>query len=513
MVKTLGKRSSIVLQKSKFFIFRLFIYFSFLLLPIWIQKSVELSLFSQSLMMLFYSMFMASQWYLLGKEVDYRLRIYFRANSTVDRILYRLLIGYGVMILFFNLLSFIPQDVVRHFFWGFFIIIGLFYSWPTRGRIIKESVATQFTEYKYLDSFEKTALFLIFIMFLVSIPSFPFIANLETYKLVADPEEKINTQLWNFLEINFLPFRRFPHLVNLGWSLHFYFTGIILYLLAFYGIMRFMISRRLAILGLFALISTWSFSLLLKKDVFFCATTTFSVLWVWGILWCVKSATYRSGLMFGLLSYIGVVLNYNNFFLFPVGLALLYFLLLKHEHTQWYRIQFVKYSSLGMFLMLITLITHVDLNFFSNAMTPPELVNYFQQVINRKAFFSLSFIGAIFLALLFIFPQWKKFKGLMLDQLRLKELTLLVAILVLAGLFIEKDLVRGFGLMWVVVFLSVLPLEGIFQALSRVRSRRNIIFASYIIVCLLDSHFEGRVRILYHFFQSPPDIVDLKSRE
>lgn len=513
MVKTLGKRSSIVLEKSKFFIFRLFLYFGFLLLPIWVQKSVELSLFSQSIMMLCYLLFMAGQWYLLGKEVDHRLRIYFRANSTVDRILYRLVIGYGLMILVFNIMSFIPSDIVRHFFWAFFAGVGLFYSWPTRGKIIQESVATQFTEYKYLDSFEKTVLFLIMIMFLVSIPSFPFISNLETYKLIVDPEEKMNTQLWNFLEINFLPFRRFPHLVNLGWSLHFYFVGIVLYLLAFYGIMRFIISRRLSILGLFALISTWSFSLFLKKDVFFCVTTTFSVLWVWGILWCAKSATYRSGLMFGLLSYIGVVLNYNFFFLFPTALVLLYFLLLKREHTEWYRVQFLKYTTLGMFLILITLITHVDLNFFGNAMTPAELVNYLKVVINRKAFFSLSLIGAFFLALLFIFPRWKKFNGLMIDQLRLKELCLLVSILILCALYIEKDLVRGFGLMWMVAFLSILPLEGIFQALSRLRSRRNFIFASYIIVCLLDSHFEGRVRILYNFFESPPDIVDLKSRD
>jgi len=513
MVKTLGKRSSIFLEKSKFFIFRLTLYFGFLLLPVWVQKSVELSLFSQSIMMFCYLLFMAGQWYLLGKEVDHRLRIYFRANSTVDRILYRLIIGYGLMLLVFNIMSFIPSDIVRHFFWAFFVICGLFYSWPTRGKIIQESVATQFTEYKYLDSFEKTVLFLIFVMFLVSIPSFPFISNLETYKLVVDPEEKMNTQLWNFLEINFLPFRRFPHLVNLGWSLHFYFVGLVFYLLAFYGIMRFMISRRLSILGLFALLSTWSFSLFLKRDVFFCVTTTYSVLWVWGILWCAKSATYRSGLMFGLLSYIGVVLNYNYFFLFPVGVISLYFLLLKKEHTEWFRTQFVKYTSLGMFLVLVTLITHVDLDFFSNAMSSEELKNYFQVVINRKAFFSLSIFGLIFLLLYFIFPNWKKFNGLILDNLRLKELCLLVSILILAGLFIEKDLIRGFGLMWMIAFLSILPLEGIFQTLSRARSRRNFIFGIYILVCLLDSHFEGRVRILYNFYQSPPDIVDLKSRD
>src|SRR5690606_6695909 len=217
--------------------------------------------------------------------------------------------------------------------------------------------------------------------------------------------------------------------------------------------------------------------------------------------------------MFGLLSYFWVIMIYNYFFLFPVGVISLYFLLLKKEHTEWFRTQFVKYTSLGMFLVLVTLITHVDLGFFSNAMSSEELKNYFQVVINRKAFFSLSIFGLIFLLLYFIFPNWKKFNGLILDNLRLKELCLLVSILILAGLFIEKDLIRGFGLMWMIAFLSILPLEGIFQTLSRARSRRNFIFGIYILVCLLDSHFEGRVRILYNFYQSPPDIVDLKSRD
>jgi hypothetical protein len=81
------------------------------------------------------------------------------------------------------------------------------------------------------------------------------------------------------------------------------------------------------------------------------------------------------------------------------------------------------------------------------------------------------------------------------------------------GIFVEKDLIHSFGLMWFVVFLSVLPLEWIFQSISRLRSRRNFIYLVYVLVCLLDSHFEGRLRILYNFYQSPPDIVEIINRE
>jgi hypothetical protein len=454
---------------------------------------------------------MAGQWYLLGKEIDHRLKIYFRANSTIDRVLYRVIIGSAAMMLIFNVMSFIPSSIIRHFFWGLFVLLGLFYSWPTRGKIIEESVSTQFTEYRYLDAFEKTVLFLSIAMFLVSMPSFPFLSNLETFKLVIDPDEKINGQLWSHLQMIFFPFRRFPHLVNLGWSMYLYFVSFIFYMMAFYGILRFFISRRLSMLGIFALVSTWSFSLFLKRDLFACSSTTFSVLWIWGILWCIKSATYRSGLMYGLLCYLGVVLNYNHFFLFPIGLALLYFFFLE-DHTDWYRGQFVKYTFLGLFLIVLTLLTHVDLTFFEDGMTFHQMNSWVSTLLKRKSFYALSIIGLISLAMLIMRPKYKMFSTFIIDVKRLREFVLLVVILIVLGLTVEKNLVLSFGLLWFVVFLCILPLEWIFQTISRLRSRRNFIYMIYVLVCLLDSHFEGRVRIVFDFYQSPPDIVELLKR-
>jgi hypothetical protein len=511
MERTLEKSSSIVWEKSKFFVNRALIYSSFMLLPVWIPRSVELNIFTQALLMLSYLIFMAGQWYFLGKEIDHRLKIYFRANSSIDRILYRVIIGNAAMMVIFNLMSFISDDIVRHFFWGFFVIVGLFYSWPTRGKIIEESVSTQFTEYKYLDAFEKTVLFLSVAMFFTSMPSFPFMSNLETFKLLVDPDEKMNGQLWNYLYMNFYPFRRFPHLINLGWSMHFYFICLSLYLIAFYGILRFFISRRLSILGLFALISSWSFALFMKKDLYSCATTTYSVLWVWSILWCVKSSTYRSGLMYGLLCYTGVVLNYNFVFLYPIGLALLYFFFLK-ESTDWYRLQFVKYTTLGLFLILITLITNIDLRFFDEALTFKQLEKYYSGLMFRKAFYGLSVIGIASLLMMLFKPKSRAFRTLTIDLKRLRELSILAVCVIVVGLFADADLTENFGLLWWVVFLSILPLEWIFQSISRLRSRRNFIYMIYVMVCLLDSHFEGRIRIMYNFFQSPPDVIEILKR-
>jgi hypothetical protein len=215
--------------------------------------------------------------------------------------------------------------------------------------------------------------------------------------------------------------------------------------------------------------------------------------------------------MFGLLCYAGVTMNYGYFFFFPLGLVLLYFFLLK-ETTPWYRHQFLKYTTLGMFLILLTLVTHIDLRFFEFGMTLKELSSYFGVVIKRKAFFSLSLIGFLALLLILFRPKLKVFSSLTIDFSRMKELSFLVFCLLLTGIFLEKDLIRSFGILWFVVFLSVLPLELIFQSISRLRSRRNFIYGIYVLVCLLDSHFEGRLRILYTFYQSPPDIVEYLNR-
>jgi hypothetical protein len=122
-------------------------------------------------------------------------------------------------------------------------------------------------------------------------------------------------------------------------------------------------------------------------------------------------------------------------------------------------------------------------------------------------------LGLISLLIMVFKPQRKTLTILTLDVKRLRELSLLVLCLLVLSLVVEKDLAQSFGMLWFVVFLCILPLEWIFQSISRLRSRRNFIYVIYIVLCLLDSHFEGRIRILYNFYQSPPDMVELFNRE
>jgi hypothetical protein len=510
MEETLAKNSNIIFLKSKFFIYRLVIYFSFLLIPIWIQKSQDLEFAWKSLLMLFYMMFMASQWYLLGKEIDHRLKIYFRANSSIDRILYRLILGSVFIMILFNFVSLFPTSWIKHFFWGFWVVLGLFYSWPTRGKIIEESVSTQFTEYRFLDSFEKTVLFSTVILFLISFPTFTFYSNLESLKLVIDPNEKTSDFFWNFLSINYFPFKKYTVLMNLAWSMHGYFVNLIFYLFAFYGILRFFFSRRSSILGCFALLSTWSIGLILDKNPYSGLQTTFSCLWVWGILWTVKSSTYRSGLMFGLLCYLGVLINYSFAVLFPISLALLYLVFLRQK-TTWYRNQFIRYNLLGIILSIIALLYQLDFSFAGNGLNIIQLKSYLVNLIARKAFFSLSIFGVIMLLALYFPKLVNKLTIFKLERDQLKDLIILFITILVTGYFFHRDLIKGFGFLWCIVFLSLIPLEWIFQTTSRFRSKRNVIYAIYVIICLLDSHAEVRARLAHKFFTQPNKKLNIES--
>jgi hypothetical protein len=499
MEKALVKNSAFLKIKYKFFINRLLTYFSFLLIPVWLQQSLQLNLLLQSLILLMYMLFMGGQWYLLGKEIDYRLKIYYRANSSMDRILYRLIIGNIFFILFFNILSILPENIVDILFWSFFIIMGLFYSWPTRGKIIEESMAGQFGEYKFLDSFERTVLFLTILMFVCSLPEISLFQNIDALKLYFDPAEKIHFSIWNFLKINYLPFDNYAKLYNLAWSYHLYFYGLGIFLLAFYSVARLFVSRRLSILAVFAIVSSWSLPKIVGANIVDSYTTTFSLIWVWSIMWSIKSATYRSGLMTGLVVAWGAMINVNYSYLLPITLVFVSKFLL-NEQTKWYRNQWLKYNVLGILITLFILITHFEMGRLFDGMGIKATYFMLIDYIYRKAFFTISIIGFI-MSLVYLRGVFSnRLFYISLDKKKLQEIISLMMIIILLGIIFNGIFIKGFTLLWMIALFSLIPLEWIFQSISRMRSKRNIIYTLYILVCLLDSHFEGRLRIIGKMF-------------
>ncbi|MBT3979873.1 MAG: hypothetical protein HOE90_00890 [Bacteriovoracaceae bacterium] len=493
------ENSGILRIKSKFFLIRVLSYFSFLLLPIWLQRGIELNLAGQCLLMTVYILFMVSQWFLLGKEIDHRLKIYFKVNSSLDRVIYRLMLGKIALVLYFLGLSLIPAHLVKHFFWGTWVVLGIFYSWPTRGKIVRETVTSELAEFRYLDSFEKTVLFLILLLFLFSLPELPVLNSTEALKLYFDSSELISEQYWTFMKLHYFPFLKRPELLKVGWCLHFYVIGMGLFLLTFYAILRFFFARRLSILGVFALISSWSYSKILGVKLGVSLPMSFSILWVWALIWIPKSSTYRLGLFIGLLGYLGTIINNNYYLLILLQWSLLY-LFLPKDKTYWYKRQFFKYSIFGIAISTMTFLFRIDENTLFNPLDWNVYIPQVLKILDRKAFFSLCFPGVILFIVRSVSKRANILSGPHIDLSLINQFLTVFCSLAVYSILFEGTLVEYFSIMWILTFFSLIPIEWIFQSISRLRSRRNMIFGVYAIICLLDSHFEGRVKIFLKLF-------------
>lgn len=499
-MEALEKKSGIVYLKSKFFLIRVVTYFSFLLLPIFLQKTVNMSMGYKLILMISYIFFMIGQWFLLGKEIDHRLKIYFKVNSTIDRLVYRVFMGMFFTILYFNILAFIfPSKWIYNIFWVTWVVLGLYYSWPTRGKIIQESASSNIKEFNYLDSFERTLMLLTAVMFFISIPQLPNINDFENLKLFFDPLSRVTNVFWNFVLVNYYPFKNYPSLFKVAVSLHFYIVGIGLFLLSLYAFLRYFTSRRLSLLGVFALVSSWSVSKILSANFGDAIVTTYSVLWIWSFIWVTKSSSYRTGLFLGLVGFYGTLLNPHYYFFVLASFPLIYYFLHKIKN-RWYIRQTFKYMLLG--LALGTLVFLFEDKSYSTISIDQNYVKLISHYLSRKAFFLLSLVGILLISMVIISPKWLLEKNFNIDRFRLKQFGILLGLIVLFSLIGDSFLIYSFGLLWVFAFLSVIPIEYLFQVITRLRSRRNMIYLLYIIACLLDSHFEGRVKILYRIIES-----------
>ncbi len=496
METTVAIEPKIFILKSKFFLYRIIGYFSFLFIPIYTQKHFFSTPWLKFSMMLFYLFFLIGQWFLIGKEIDHRLRIFFKVNSNMDRVLYRTIMGLVIFIFYANLLSLLPHKWIYNFYWITWTLIGFFFSWPTRGKIIKESVTSNFTEFKFLDSFERTALVLILMMVFFSVPKISISSISKTINLF-DPISSFSPMLWNFLKVSFYPFKIKPQIFVIGLSMHFYFIFQVIFLLTFYALLRFFFSRRLSLLGVFAFVSSWGFSNLLYETPGASLSMTFPLIWIWSMLWVARSSSYKTGLFLGLINCLGVLINPNYWILILIQIPL-YLWGFFNKKTRWFRRQFLKYSLPGYFGTLVIFIfqrgTLVNLR-------ETEVIREILYHLKEKAFLSLSILGI----LIFLYKTFTKNKYFLedfyFDKKRFFELLLFSSIFLVTGFFWTGLGETSFLVLSLLVFLSLIPLELLFQKTSRYRSSRNIIFAIYVLICLLDSHFEGRVKIFLKMFE------------
>jgi len=487
--------ANIMLEKWQFFLQRFFLYFGFLLIPLWMNRVVETTPLFQLGVLLSYIVFLFAQFYLLAKEVDHRLKISVRAQSSTERILYRLVIGQSFFLLYFFLLNYIPQGIYHHFFWATWAIMGVFYSWPTRGKIIQEGIASDLHEFRFLDGFEKTILVLLVSTCILSIPSVPRFESLETLRLFLDSKERMSDFYFNFIGHVLFPFNKFSSLYFYGWSVYLYLISTTLFLLASYCLFRFFFSRRLSLLGLYALVSSWAFSKNLQINFFLLLLGAFAVLYIWSLYWASRAGNYRSGLIVGSVLLWGVWLDHSLFLLWPVSVLYFWFWGLRHTHL-WYKQHFFKYTLFSFFMSLLVLLDHGVGIKLTNRDDWESLGHALKFVFEQKSFLYISIVGLVLLLLAKIYPWLDRQAKFINQEKKFSDLIIIAFILILVGLVFSQELIGSYLFLMILGFFSLIPLEILFRHLQSLRSQRNLIYLIYILICLVDSHLEGRVKIL-----------------
>jgi hypothetical protein len=500
---SLLNKNSLLIAKSRFFLTRLITYFSLLLLPVWIPKLLPMHTFFHYLLICLYLMFLFSQWYLFAKEMDYRFKIHVKTNSSMERTLYRVLVGQTFMIFYFSLMGFVPNAIVNHFFWGTWVVLGLYYSWPTRGKIIQESVSTDFSEYKFLDSFEKTTLFLLILTVMISVPFIPLFDSTTVLKLYIDPKSYIHNSFWSYLNLIFFPFQKFPKLLNLAYVLYLYFVSAVILLLSFYSLMRHFVSRRLCLFGVYIITSCWAFSKAMQINFLEILFSAASLAWLWSTFWMLRAGNYRAGLVSGIICALATMYHPAFYFVYWIQVLFL-FNLSRDNFTWWYKQQMFRYTTLGGIYAFFLFLTHQDHHLYFDNMG--QWFNWYRPYFDNifsKSFFAIIPVGIV----LFIVKRkfileskiWLNFVG----NHRSYDLFLLFILTFALGFMIFPPIFGAYMLLVVATSVCLFPLEHIFSFVQHAKSQRNMIFLSYLILCLLDSNMEGRVKILISQFTKP----------
>src|SRR5690606_24091862 len=142
--------------------------------------------------------------------------------------------------------------------------------------------------------------------------------------------------------------------------------------------------------------------------------------------------------------------------------------------------QWLKYTLMGSVLSVVTVLTHLDFSNFFNPATLMDFYASFVDLIEVKAFYALFPFGILAIAAYMIFSEEKYFEHFVIEKVKLYELISLLGALLFVGLLFDAKIISSFFLMWLLSFLGLIPLEWIFRSISRLRSKRNIIYVIYI---------------------------------
>ncbi len=478
-----------ILKKIGFFLSRISVYTLGLSLPFSFEYLANENKIYGYLSVFLYFVFLTSNWYLWGKEINYRFKIYARANSSLDRILERVIIGLVLSLFIFSFIFIFGQPYTKFFYWAFWILVTLTFSWPTKRKIIDQRISFEFSELKFMDGFEKILLFLVFSLILISIPVFPEFYGTDAIKTFLDSKEVIHEQLWSFYDMVLSHGEKLRSENNFSYFVFSYFLFSTLFISSFYCLLRLNFSRKISLIGCLLLLSCRSTYSFLDTQIIDIFPVSVCIMLCWSFAWALSSSTYRSGFLVGVIGYFCTIVNIKILFLHMVFM-ITFLVMAKKNRSSWYLRQFLKYTSLGGVFTLLTLLLHHGFDLNNQLYLFPEILKSSQNLFQKKAIFILSIPGLFFL-----------FKDIFdgKEETNLLRVFILLTIAFLWGLFLETMAIRSFFLLALFSFLSIFPISKIIIRLNPLKNKANLIFLVYIVFCLLDSSLEYRIKNLLNW--------------
>jgi hypothetical protein len=123
------------------------------------------------------------------------------------------------------------------------------------------------------------------------------------------------------------------------------------------------------------------------------------------------------------------------------------------------------------------------------------------ELLARKGIYIVAVIGLLITIIKYRFTNYvTSLKSFSFGPRRNEQLLLFILLIFGVMFFLSAD-VYSVVLMAILSLLAMIPVELLFQRISRLRSSRNMIYAVYILLCLLDSHLEGHVKIFISVFK------------
>lgn len=439
--------------------------------------------------------------YLLAKEVDGLLKLHVKTHSSLDRVLYRVLVGQALLIVYASLLSLLlPYEQFGTVGLLSFVLLVLWHAWPTRKKLSRDFITQDLSEYRYLDGFERTTLLLTLGTVLLSIPSLPEFKSIELFKLYVDPKEYVHHSFWTYLSFLSRSVQLNANLTVLFQLFYWHLSFTLMALLSVYSLLRYFVSRRLALLVVYAMVSSWSYSKGLQFHFLEMLFSSLSLIWIWSFFWTLRSANYRAGFVLGLSCFYAALFHWTFCYLWPAQVAALWFA--KGEQgpgrlSFWYRKQFIRYTLVGGILLALSLFSHQELYYSWKPLQHWDAWAWqWWQFYREKSLYLVAPLGFIAFALCPYYREGKIFLQLLMRDHKLHDLGLSLALFMPFGLLVWPASTLGLFALTILSVACLLPLERLFQILHQQRSQRNALYLTYILFCLLDSHLEGRVKVL-----------------